>query len=62
LKKEHDAGQITLAAQQPAQQAAQPMTSDYSDYEKVKVSAPAPAAKVVAKTNPEAKKAKAKSK
>ena len=60
LKKEHDAGQITLAAQQPAQQAAQPMTSDYSDYEKVKVSAPA--AKVVAKTNPQAKKAKAKSK
>jgi hypothetical protein len=60
LKKEHDAGQITLAAQQPAQQAAQPLTSDYSDYEKVKVSAPA--AKVVAKTNPQAKKAKAKSK
>jgi hypothetical protein len=62
LKKEHDAGQITLAAQQPAQQAAQPLTSDYSDYEKVKVSAPTPAAKVVAKTNPQTKKAKAKSK
>jgi hypothetical protein len=66
LKKEHDAGQLALAAQQPAQQAAQqaaqPMTSDYSDYEKVKVAAPPPAAKVVAKTNPQAKKAKAKSK
>jgi hypothetical protein len=65
LKKEHDAGQLALAAQQQAQQAqqaAQPMTSDFSNYETVKVAAPPPAAKVVAKTNPQAKKAKAKSK
>jgi hypothetical protein len=60
LKKEHDAGQLAIAAQQPAQQANQPLTSDFSDYEKVKV--PGPGAKVVAKTNPQAKKAKAKSK
>jgi hypothetical protein len=36
------------------------LTSDFSEYEKVKVAAPG--AKVVAKTNPQAKKAKAKSK
>ena len=60
LKKEHDAGQLALSAQQPAQQAAQPLTSDFKDYETVKVAAPG--AKVVAKTNPQAKKAKAKSK
>jgi hypothetical protein len=60
LKKEHDAGQLALSTQQPAQQAAQPMTSDFKDYETVKVAAPG--AKVVAKTNPQAKKAKAKSK
>jgi hypothetical protein len=63
LKKEHDAGQMVIAAQQQAQQAQQanqPMTSDFSNYETVKVAAPG--AKVVAKTNPQAKKAKAKSK
>ena len=65
LKKEHDAGQMVVAAQQQAQQAQQanqPMTSDFSEYDKVKVSAPAPVAQVVAKTNPSTKKAKAKSK
>jgi hypothetical protein len=65
LKKEHDAGQMVVAAQQQAQQAQQanqPMTSDFSEYDKVKVAAPQPAAKVVAKTNPSTKKAKAKSK
>jgi hypothetical protein len=62
LKKEHDAGQMVVAAQQQAQQANQPMTSDFSEYDKVKVSAPAPVAQVVAKTNPSTKKAKAKSK
>jgi hypothetical protein len=62
LKKEHDAGQMVIAAQQQAQQANQPMTSDFSEYDKVKVSAPAPVAQVVAKTNPSTKKAKAKSK
>ena len=65
LKKEHDAGQMVVAAQQQAQQAQQanqPMTSDFSNYETVKVAAPQPAAKVVAKTNPSTKKAKAKSK
>ena len=62
MKKEHDAGQLALAAQQPAQQVAQPMTSDFSNHDTVKVAAPQPAAKVVAKTNPQAKKAKAKSK
>ena len=64
LKREHDAGQMVLAAQQQAQQPAPQgtgMTSDYSDYEKVGAK-PAPAAKVVAKTNPQAKKAKARSK
>ena len=62
LKREHDAGQMVVAAQQQAQQATQPMTSDFSEYDKVKVSAPAPVAQVVAKTNPSTKKAKAKSK
>jgi hypothetical protein len=65
LKKEHDAGQMVVAAQQQAQQAQQanqPMTSDFSEYDKVKVAAPAPVAQVVAKTNPSTKKAKAKSK
>ena len=65
LKKEHDAGQMVVAAQQQglqAQQANQPMTSDFSEYDKVKVAAPAPVAQVVAKTNPSTKKAKAKSK
>jgi len=62
LKREHDAGQMVVAAQQQAQQATQPMTSDFSEYDKVKVSAPAPVAHVVAKTNPSTKKAKAKSK
>jgi hypothetical protein len=63
LKKEHDAGQMVVAAQQQAQQAQQanqPMSSDFSNYETVKV--PAPGAKVVAKTNPQTKKAKARSK
>jgi hypothetical protein len=60
LKKEHDAGQAVVAAQQQAQQATQPMTSDFSQHETVKVAGPG--AKVVAKTNTEAKKAKAKSK
>ena len=65
LKKEHDAGQMVVAAQQQAQQAQQanqPMSSDFSNYETVKVPAPQPAAKVVAKTNPQTTKAKAKSK
>jgi hypothetical protein len=62
LKKEHDAGQMVVAAQQQAQQANQPMTSDFSEYDKVKVAAPTPVAQVVAKTNPSTKKAKAKSK
>jgi hypothetical protein len=64
LKREHDAGQMVLAAQQQAQQPALQgtgMTSDYSNYEKVGDKS-APAAKVVAKTNPTAKKAKTRSK
>jgi hypothetical protein len=64
LKREHDTGQMVLAAQQQAQQPAPQgagMTSDYTNYEKVPVNS-APTAKVVAKTNPQAKKAKAKSK
>jgi hypothetical protein len=62
LKREHDSGQLVIQAQQPTQQANEPMTSDFSNYEKVQVAAPAPVAQVVAKTKPQAKKAKVKSK